>query len=108
MAGSSGNIIVDLDPEKLYAHGISPADVSAAVNNQNLILPAGSTKIGAQEYQVRLNSSPETVAALNDLPVKSNGSTTTYIKDVAIVRDGFAVQTNIVHGNGKRACWYRF
>jgi len=61
--GKQRNIIVDLDPEQLFAHGISPADVSAAVNNQNLILPAGSTKIGAQEYQVRLNSSPETVLA---------------------------------------------
>jgi multidrug efflux pump subunit AcrB len=100
--GKQRNIIVDLDPEQLFAHGISPADVSAAVNNQNLILPAGSTKIGTQEYQVRLNSSTDTVKALNDLPIKSTGNTTTYIRDVASVRDGFAVQTNIVHSNGKR------
>jgi multidrug efflux pump subunit AcrB len=100
--GKQRNIIVDLEPEKLYAHGISPQDVSVAVNNQNLILPAGSTKIGTQEYPVRLNSSPDAVAAINDFPIKSTGDTTTYIRDVASVRDGFAVQTNIVHANGKR------
>jgi multidrug efflux pump subunit AcrB len=100
--GKQRNIIVDLEPEKLYAHGISPQDVSTAVNNQNLILPAGSTKIGTQEYRVQLNSSPDAVAAINDFPIKSTGNTTTYIRDVASVRDGFAVQTNIVHANGKR------
>jgi multidrug efflux pump subunit AcrB len=100
--GKQRNIIVDLDPDKLYAYGISPADVSAAVNAQNLILPAGSTKIGTQEYQVRLNSSPEAVAALNNLPIKTVRGATVYIKDVAGVRDGFAVQTNIVHAGGKR------
>ncbi len=100
--GKQRNVIVDLDPEKLYAQGISPSDVSNAINNQNLILPAGSTKIGAQEYQVRLNASPDIVSELNDFPVKSTGDTTTYIKDVASVRDGFAVQTNVVHANGKR------
>jgi multidrug efflux pump subunit AcrB len=100
--GKQKNIIVDLEPEKLFAHGISPQDVSTAVNNQNLILPAGSTKIGTQEYRVQLNSSPDAVAAINDFPIKSTGNTTTYIRDVASVRDGFAVQTNIVHANGKR------
>ena len=100
--GKQKNIIVDLDPEKLYAQGVSPSDVSAAINNQNLILPAGSIKIGTQENPVRLNSSPETVAALNDLPIKSVGNATTYIRDVALVRNGFAVQTNMVHTNGKR------
>src|ERR1051326_863660 len=77
--GKQRQIVVDLDPEKLYSWGISPADVSNAVNAQNLILPAGSTKIGNQEYQVRLNSSPETVAALNDLPVKTVNGATVYI-----------------------------
>jgi multidrug efflux pump subunit AcrB len=100
--GKQRNIIVDLQPDKLFALGISPADVSAAVNAQNLILPAGSTKIGTQEYQVRLNSSPEAVDALNNLPIKTVNGTTIYIKDVAHVRDGFAVQTNIVNANGKR------
>jgi len=100
--GRQRNIMVDLEPDKLYALGLSPADVSAAVNAQNLILPAGSTKIGKQELPVRLNSSPEAVATLNDLPIKTVNGTTVYIKDVAHVRDGFIVQTNVVHTNGKR------
>ena len=100
--GKQRQIMVDLDPDKLYAYNISPADVSDAVNAQNLILPAGTTKIGVQEYQVKLNSSPEVVDALNDLPIKTVGGTTVYIRDVAHVRDGFSVQTNVVHADGKR------
>ena len=101
--GKQRQVVVDLDPAKLYAWGISPSDVSAAVNNQNLILPAGSVKVGTQEYPVRLNSSPDNVAALNDLPIKTINGTTVYIRDVAHVRDGFQVQTNIAHADGKRA-----
>jgi multidrug efflux pump subunit AcrB len=100
--GKQRNIIVDLDPEKLYAYGVSPLDVSNAINAQNLVLPSGSTKIGKQEYQVSLNSSPTAAAALNDLPIKTVNGTTIYIRDVASVRDGFAVQTNVAHTDGKR------
>ncbi len=100
--GKQRNVVVDLDPEKLFAYGISPSDVSSAVNAQNLILPAGSTKIGMQEYQVRLNSSPDAVDALNDLPIKTVNGATLYVRDIAHVRDGFSVQTNIVHSEGKR------
>ena len=100
--GKQRQIMVDLDPDELYAYGVSPSDVSDAVNAQNLILPAGTAKIGTQEYQVRLNSSPEVVEALNDLPVKTVNGTTVYVRDVAHVRDGFSVQTNIVHADGKR------
>src|SRR3954454_9265364 len=99
--GKQRQIMVDLDPEKLYAYGSSPADVSNAANAQNLVLPAGTAKIGKQEYQVRLNSSPELVQTLNDLPIKTVNGTTLYIRDVASVRDGFQVQTNVVHANGK-------
>src|SRR5262245_54773231 len=100
--GRQRQIMVDLDPAKLYAYGISPSDVSDAVNAQNLILPAGTAKIGAQEYQVGLNSSPEVVQLLNDMPIKTVKGTTVYIRDVAHVRDGFQVQTNVVHADGKR------
>lgn len=100
--GKQRQIMVDIDPDKLYAWGISAQEVSSAINAQNLILPAGSAKIGSQEYQVRLNSSPEAVDALNDLPIKTVKGTTVYIKDVAHVRDGFTVQTNVVHSEGKR------
>ncbi len=100
--GKQRQIMVDLDPDKLYAYGLSPADVSDAVNAQNLILPAGTAKIGTQEYQVQVNSSPAVADALNDLPVKTVNGTTVYVRDVAHVRDGFSVQTNIVHADGKR------
>ncbi len=100
--GKQRQIMVDIDPDKLYAWGISPNDVSNAINAQNLILPAGTAKIGKQEYQVRLNSSPEVVATLNDLPIKTVNGTTVCIKDVAQVRDGFSVQTNVVNSNGRR------
>ena len=100
--GKQRQIIVDLDPDKLTAYGISPANVSDAVNAQNLILPAGSSKIGTVEYPVRLNSSPGTVAELDDLPVRTTAGTTIRLGDVAHVRDGYSVQTNVVHSDGKR------
>ncbi len=99
--GKQRQIMVDLEPEKLYAYGISPADVSNAVNAQNLILPAGTSKIGKQEYPIRLNGSPEIAQHLNDLPIKTVNGSTIYIRDVANVRDGYAVQTNVVHADGK-------
>ncbi len=100
--GKQRNVVVDLDPERLYAYGVSPSDVSNAVNAQNLVLPSGSTKIGTQELQVTLNSSPVAAEMLNDLPIKTINGTTIYIRDVASVRDGFAVQTNVAHADGKR------
>jgi len=93
---------VDLDPKALYAHGLSPSDVSAAINAQSPILPAGAAKIGEREYNVRLNSSPDLVEALNDVPVRQQGAATIYVRDVAQVRDGGAVQTNVVRQNGTR------
>ncbi|MGD0921619.1 MAG: efflux RND transporter permease subunit [Terriglobia bacterium] len=101
--GKFRQIMVDLDPEALYANGLSATEVSSALSAQNLILPAGTAKIGDREYLVRLNSSPRLVSALNDLPIKTVNGATVYIKDVAHVRDGFAVQTNIVRENGRRA-----
>ncbi|MBL9091414.1 MAG: efflux RND transporter permease subunit [Planctomycetaceae bacterium] len=100
--GTVRQIMIDIDPQKLYAWQISPADVSAALNAQNLIAPSGSAKIGAQEYNVRLNTSPGAIEAIGDLPIKSVGGRTIYIRDVAHVRDGFAPQTNIVRVDGKR------
>ena len=100
--GKQRQMVVDLDPQKLYAFGISPSEVSSAVNAQNLILPAGTTKIGDIEFPVRLNSSPEIVQQLNDLPVRSVNGRTVFLRDIAHVRDGFSVQTNVVHVNGKR------
>src|SRR5438094_222274 len=95
--GKSRQVMVDIDPQKLYGKGLSPADVSNAVNAQNVILPAGTQKIGDREYNVRLNSSPELLQVLNDLPIKQVNGATVY------VRDGFAVQTNIVAQNRIRS-----
>jgi multidrug efflux pump subunit AcrB len=100
--GKYREIMVDLDPDALYANHLSATDVSNAVNLQSLILPAGTAKVGDREYLVMLNSSPTVVTALNDLPVKSENGATVYIKDVGHVRDGFAVQTNIVREDGRR------
>ena len=101
--GKSRQVMVDIDPQKLYGKGLSPADVSNAVNAQNIILPAGTQKIGDREYNVRLNSSPELLETLNDLPIKQVNGAMVYIRDVAHVRDGFAVQTNIVSQNRVRS-----
>jgi CzcA family heavy metal efflux pump len=101
--GKSRQIQVDLDPRAMQAHGVSAQDVNAAISAQNLILPAGTQKIGDYEYNVKLNASPNLVEALNDLPIKTRDGATLYIRDVAHVRDGFAPQTNIVRVNGQRA-----
>jgi CzcA family heavy metal efflux pump len=95
-------ISVDLDTNALQARGLSPADVVNAVNTQNLILPSGTAKLGGTEYTVRMNGSPEAIAGLNDLPVRTADGTTVYIRDVATVRDGFQPQTNIVRQDGAR------
>jgi multidrug efflux pump subunit AcrB len=94
-------VLVDLDPDKLYAYNLSPSEVSDAINAQAPILPAGTSKIGTQEYQVRLNTSPDAVKMMNDMPIKSINGRTVYVRDVANVRDGFQVQTNVVHTDGK-------
>jgi len=101
--GRSRQVMVDLDPQALYAKGLSPADVSAAIAAQNVILPAGTAKFGETEYNVRTNSSPEVLGALNDIPVRQVGGATVYLRDVAQVRDGFAVQTSMVHADGDRS-----
>jgi multidrug efflux pump subunit AcrB len=101
--GKQRQVQVDLDTNALQAKGLSPLDVVNAINNQNLILPAGTAKIGNYEYEVDMNGAPVTVAELNDLPIKNVGTTTIYIHDVANVRDGFPPQTNIVRVNGQRA-----
>jgi multidrug efflux pump subunit AcrB len=101
--GKSRQVMVDIDLQKLYGKGLSPADVSNAVNAQNVILPAGTQKIGDREYNVRLNSSPELLETLNDLPIRQVNGAMVYIRDVAYVRDGFAVQTNIVSQNRVRS-----
>jgi len=100
--GKIRQIQVDLDLPRLQANGLSPNDIVNALNAQNLILPAGTTKIGLLEYQVEMNGNPGTIAELNGLPVKTVNGSTIYMRDVAHIRDGFAPQTNIVRMNGVR------
>src|SRR6202049_3706637 len=101
--GKVRQIMVDIDSRALQARGLSPLDVVNAVNAQNLILPGGTAKIGAREYNVQMNGSTESVAALNNLPIKTVKGGVVYVRDVAQVRDGYAPQTNIVRSEGKRA-----
>jgi multidrug efflux pump subunit AcrB len=101
--GKERQIQVDLDPAALQSKGLSAADVANALAAQNQIVPAGTAKIGAFEYNVKLNNSPEAVDELNDLPIKSVGGATIYMRDVAHVRDGFPPQRNEVRVEGRRA-----
>src|SRR5690242_14103526 len=95
-------ISVDLDLQALQARGLAPADVVTAINTQNLILPSGTAKFGATEFNVKMNASPDAITGLNDLPVRTQAGATTYLRDVAQVRDGFSPQTNIVRRDGER------
>jgi multidrug efflux pump subunit AcrB len=100
--GKYRQIMVDLDPDALNARGISPSDVLSAVNAQSLTLPSGDAKLGDKQFIVRVNATAPSIEALNKLPIKQVGGTTVYLSDVAHVRDGWAVQQNIVHAEGKR------
>ena len=101
--GKARQIMVDLDPQALYSKGLSPSDVVAALTAQNLILPAGDAKVGTTDYTVRTNASPQVVGQLNDIPVKQVNGVTIYMRDVAQVHEGFAVQQSIVRVNGRRS-----
>ncbi len=100
--GKARLVSVDLDTAALQAKHLTPVDVVNAISAQNLILPSGTVKLGQLEHQVELNASPQTVAELNDLPIKTANGTTIYIRDVAHVRDGFSPQTNVVRQDGVR------
>jgi CzcA family heavy metal efflux pump len=99
------NVNVDIDPQALYAKGLSPADVSSALGAQNVILPAGVARMGGREYYVRLNSAADSLADLSNLPIKEVNGATITLRDVAQVRYGAGVQNNIVRQNGKRGVY---
>jgi multidrug efflux pump subunit AcrB len=100
--GKVRQVQIDIDPAKLEAKGLSAQDVENAVAAQNQIIPAGTTKIGPFEYNIKLNDSPEKIEELNDLPIKSVNGSTIYIRDIGHVRDGYPPQTNIVRMDGRR------
>jgi CzcA family heavy metal efflux pump len=103
--GATRQVQIDLRPDALRAQGLTASDVNAAIGNQNLIVPAGTQKIGDTEYNVKLNSSPLKLQDINNLPIRSQNAegATTYIRDVAFVHDGHPPQTNIVRVDGRRA-----
>jgi multidrug efflux pump subunit AcrB len=101
--GKQRQVQVDLDPQALRANALSANDVVTAVGQQNLILPAGTQKIGPREYFIKLNASPTQIEELNNMPVRAKNGTLTYIHDVAHVRDGYSPQTNMVRVDGRRS-----
>ncbi|MYM65983.1 MMPL family transporter [Pseudoduganella sp. FT55W] len=101
--GKQRQVQVDLDLNALRARGLSGNDVVAAISAQNLVIPAGTQKIGESEYFIKLNSSPRNIEDLNNLPVKTVNGSVVYVRDVAHVRDGYTPQTNMVRLDGRRA-----
>jgi multidrug efflux pump subunit AcrB len=100
--GNQRQVQVDLNPDALRAQGLSGNDVTNAIANQNLILPAGTEKIGDREYFVATNAAPQTIEELNNIPVTTRNGSVIYVRDVAHVRDGWPPQTNIVRRDGHR------
>jgi multidrug efflux pump subunit AcrB len=101
--GKYRQIMVDLDPSKLLAKGLTPLDVVNSVNTQNLTLPSGTAKIGDKQYTVQTNATPATIDDLNNIPVKVVNGATVFVKDVGQVHDGWLVQQNVVRENGRRS-----
>jgi multidrug efflux pump subunit AcrB len=101
--GKTPQVMFDLDNAALQARGLTGADVAAALANQNVLTPAGTQKIGPYEYTINLNNAPSQLSELANLPIKSVGGAMVYMHDVAHLRNGNAVQTNIVHVDGNRS-----
>ncbi|HEY2070653.1 MAG TPA: efflux RND transporter permease subunit [Rhizomicrobium sp.] len=101
--GKVRQLQIDLDSQALQARGLSAQDVENTIAAQDQILPAGTVKFGATQYTVKLNDAPDTIEALNDLPIKSVNGATVYIHDIGHVRDGNPPQQSVVHVDGKRA-----
>jgi multidrug efflux pump subunit AcrB len=105
VGGKNRQITVDVDPAKLTALGLSTSDVVNTLTTSNLILPAGTARLGAREYNVALNSSPTAVEQFNQLPIGIRNGAPIMLGDVATIRDAFTVQNNIVHVDGQRSVY---
>jgi multidrug efflux pump subunit AcrB len=101
--GKARQIMVDLDQQSLQAHGLTPMDVTNAVTAENVVVPSGLVKLGSTQYPVRLNSSPDAIESLSRIPIKIVNGAPVLLRDVAYVRDGFAVQQNVVRADGRRS-----
>ena len=100
--GKQRQVSVNIDIPALQSKGLSPTDVITAISTQNLVLPSGTVKMGSTEFNVEMNGSPDTLAALNNIPIKTTNGATIYVKDVAYVSDGFSPQVNIARMDGQR------
>jgi multidrug efflux pump subunit AcrB len=100
--GKQRQVSVNIDIPALQSKGLSPTDVINAISTQNLVLPSGTVKMGSTEFNVEMNGSPDTLAALNNLPIRTANGATIYVKDVAFVSDGFSPQVNIARMDGQR------
>jgi len=103
--GKMRQVMVDINPQKLLGYGLSPSDIVNTLTRSNIIVPAGTARIGTKELNIEINGSPSKLAGLGDLPVKSMGSTVIRLKDVAVVHDGFVPQENVVRVNGMRSTY---
>ncbi|HEY4244657.1 MAG TPA: efflux RND transporter permease subunit [Kofleriaceae bacterium] len=101
--GKQREIVVDIDPPRLQAWGLSPRDINTALGNQNVVVPSGTAKLGANEYPITLNATPNTLEEISSIPLKTVGNRTVYLRDVASVRDGASPQTNLVHVEGRKS-----
>jgi multidrug efflux pump subunit AcrB len=100
--GKSPQISVNMDQNLMQSKGVSPGDLLAALNAQNVVLPSGTAKVGPVEYDVRTNSAPHTIDELGMLPIKQVNGAIVYVRDVSTVSSGYAFQTNVVRQNGHR------
>ncbi|HWE02041.1 MAG TPA: efflux RND transporter permease subunit [Tepidisphaeraceae bacterium] len=101
--GKTRVVSVDLDPDALYTRGLSPQDVTNAMYTQNIVLPPGTAKMGSREYDIAIDSSPELLNDLNNIPIRYVNGATVYVRDVAFVHDGFQPQTNLVRRDGRHS-----
>lgn len=100
--GNARAIMIDLDPVRMMAHGVTADDINNAMLKQNVTLPTGSVRIGRTEYLLQMNNSPPTMELLNGVPIKNSNGITVYLRDVAHVRDGYQPQTNLVRLDGRK------
>jgi len=103
--GKYRQIMVSVDPAKLQANQLSVMDIVRAVNDSNLILPAGDTKIGSYDYNTYTNSQIQRVDDINNIPVKTVGDRSVLISDVGKASDAHQIQTNIVRVDGQRSVY---
>ncbi len=103
--GKMRQVMVDINPQKLLGYGLSPNDVVSTLTRSNIIVPAGTARMGSLELNIEINGSPSKLEELGELPVKANGTTIVRLKDVANVHDGFAPQENVVRVNGMRSTY---